>query len=118
MKYQIRKVESITILRATCVVELDDKKFRKLTDDPYTGETAEDFANYLAYKNLEDLSIEMEDICVKTAKKLMEIKESAWEEYASSLDKGSDIHLQVGEKDESYRKTGGFRVDEHVESRD
>ena len=116
MKYQIRKVESITILRATCVVELDEKKFKKLSD-PYTGTTAEDFANYLADKDFEELSIEMEDVCVKTAQKLMDIKESAWEEYSSSLDNGSDTHLQVGEKDESYRKTGGFRIDEHVECR-
>ena len=117
MEYQIRKVEEITIYRCTNVVELDDKKFKKLSEDPYTGTTAEDFANYLADKNFEELSIVMEDICPKTAEKLMEIVEGGWEEYASSLDKYSNIHLQVGEKDESYRKTGGFRVDEHVESR-
>ena len=116
MKHQIRKVESITILRATCVVELDDKKFKKLAD-PYTGTTAEDFANYLADKDFEELSYEMEDIDMETASKLMEIKDSVWEEYASSLDKGSDVHLQVGEKDDAHYKTGGFRVDEHVECR-
>lgn len=117
MKYQIRKVESITVHRATCVVELDDKKFRKLPDDPYTGETAEDFAKYLADVDFESLSFQMEDVDPKLAAKLMEINESSWEEYASSLDHGSTVYLQIGEKDESYHKTGGFRVDEHVESR-
>ena len=117
MKHQIRKVEEITIWRATCVVELDDKKFKKLSEDPYTGNTAEEFANYLADKNFEDLSIIMEDICMETAQNLMHIVESPWEEYASSLDKYSNVHLQIGEKDEAYRKSGGFRVDEDVESR-
>jgi len=97
-------------------VELNDKKFKKMSD-PYTGTTAEDFANYLADKDFEELSFEMEDICDKTAKKLMEIKNSIWEECASSLDKGSDVYLQVGKKDDAHYKTGGFRVDEHVECR-
>jgi hypothetical protein len=117
MKHQIRKVEEITIWRATNVVELDDKKFKKLSEDPYTGTTAEDFANYLADKNFEELSLIMEDICPKTAQALMDIVESPWEEYASSLDKYSNIHIQIGEKDEAYRKSGGFRVDEDVQSR-
>lgn len=116
MKYQIRKVESITIHRATCVVELDDEHFRELSE-PYTGNTAEEFANYLADKNFEDLSYEVEDIDIDTGDKLREVVESSWEEYASSLDKGSDVRLQLGEKDAAYHRTGGFRVDEHVESR-
>jgi hypothetical protein len=113
MKYQIRKVESVTIYRTTCVVELDDKKFRKL-DEPYTGNTAEEFAQYLADKNFEELSFDLDS---KTADKIMQIKDSDWEEYASSLDKGSEVYLQVGEKDEAFYKTGGFRVDEQVECR-
>lgn len=114
MKYQIRKVEAITIYRATCVVELDDKKFRKLEDDPYTGDTAEEFVQYLADKDFESLASEVDE---KTASKLMQIKESEWTEYSNSCEHGSDVHLQIGESDESYRKTGGVRVDEQVESR-
>jgi len=113
MKYQIRKSESITILRCTESVELDDKKFRKLSDNPYTGETQEDFMNYIAGLDLEDLPYDLDD---KTAQKLYSLQQSEWTEYASSLDKGSNVWLQIGAKDESYWKTGGFRVDDQTET--
>ena len=113
MKHQIRKVESITILRATCVVELDDKKFRKLEDNPYTGETPEEFMVYLASM---DFECPPDDLDEKTKSKLMDIKESVWTEYANSCENGSDVWLQIGESDEEYRKTGGFRVDDQIES--
>jgi hypothetical protein len=116
MKYQIRKVESIKIQRATCVVELDDEHFREL-GEPYTGNTAEEFAQYLADKDLQELSYEVEDVDIETGDKLRDVANSDMEEYASSAAEGSDIWLQLGEKDEAYYKSGGFRVDEHVESR-
>jgi hypothetical protein len=113
MKHQIRKVESITIYRSTCVVELDDNKFRKLEDTPYTGNSQEEFMTYLASL---DFEFPPEDLDDKTASKLMEIKESEWTEYSNSCEHGSDVWLQIGEADESYRKTGGFRVDDQIES--
>jgi len=116
MKYQIRKVESITIHRATCVIEVDDQYFRELCD-PYTGNSAEEFAKYLAGIDLEELSYEVEDTDMETGDKLRDLAASSWEQYASSAEDGSDIFLQIGEKDESYYKSGGFRIDEHIESR-
>jgi len=113
MKHQIRKVEQITIYRATCVVELDDKKFRKLEDNPYTGNTPEEFMAYLANMDFCDPPYDLDE---KTAAKLTEITDSEWTEYSSSLDKGSNVWLQIGEKDEEYRKTGGFRVDDEIET--
>ena len=116
MKHQIRKAESITVYRATCVIEIDDEHFREL-NDPYTGNSPEEFAEYLANKDLEELSYEVEDVDIATGDKLRDLSESSWEEYANSCEKGSEVYIQIGEQDEEYRKTGGFRVDEQVESR-
>ena len=107
MKHQIRKVESITILRSTIVVELDDKKFRKLEEKPYTGETQEDFMNYIADLDLHDLPY---DIDPKTGDELEKLRDSEWTEYASSLDKSSNVWVQIGKVDPEFRKTGGFNV--------
>lgn len=113
MKYQIRKVESITIYRSTCTVELDEKKFKKLKENPYKGNSQEEFMVYLATMDFENPPYDLDD---KTASKLYEIKNSEWTEYANSCEKGSDVWLQIGEADESYYKTGGFRVDDQIES--
>lgn len=113
MKYQIRKTESITLYRATKVVELDDKKFRKLEDNPYTGKTPEEFVTYLTLLDFQDPPYDLDE---DTAQLLRDIAESEYVEYANSCEKGSDVWLQIGKKDEQYRKTGGFRVDMQVES--
>lgn len=113
MKYQIRKTESITSYRATKVIELDDKKFRKLEDNPYTGTTSEEFMVYLASMDFQDPPYDLDE---KTAQLLRDIAESEFVEYGNSCEKSSDVWLQIGEKDEGYRKTGGFRVDDQIES--
>jgi len=113
MKYQIRKVEAITIYRSTVVVELDEKKFSKLEDNPFTGAGAEEFAEYLANLDFTDPPFDLDDDSVE---KLQKISESEWTEYASSADKGSSVWLQIGKEDSQHRRTGGFRVDQEVES--
>lgn len=104
---QIRKIEQITLFVATDPVEIDPEKFRNISD-PYTGNTEQEFVEYLArffpYSIPEDLDDETKNI-------LAELDEAGMEEYSSSLDKGANISLQAGEQDLSYRKTGGFRVD-------
>jgi hypothetical protein len=113
MKYQIRKAESITVYRATKVVELDDKKFKKLEDNPYTGKTAEEFMTYLASIDFQDPPYDLDE---DTADLLRDISEAQYVEYGNSCEKGSDVWLQIGEQDEEYRKTGGFRVDDQIET--
>lgn len=107
MKYQIRKAETITVYRATKAITLDDKRFRKLEDNPYTGNSEEEFLEYIAGLDFNDLPY---DLCSEQADLLAELSESEMEEYGSSLDKCSDIWIQIGEEDPEYRKTGGFDV--------
>ena len=33
-----------------------------------------------------------------------------WKEYANSCEKGETSWFQIGEKDEEYRRTGGFKI--------
>ena len=51
MKYQIRKRENVTLYEASEVVELDDKHFRKLKVNPYTGDSEEEFLKYISSIN-------------------------------------------------------------------
>jgi hypothetical protein len=113
MKHQIRKTEAITIYRATKVIVLDDKKFRKLDENPYTGDSPEEFMQYLAAMNFAEPPYDLDD---DTQELMQELAESEYVEYGSSAEKGSEIYLQIGEQDESYRKTGGFRVIDQTES--
>jgi hypothetical protein len=113
MKYKIRKAETVTSYRATCVVELDDKKFKKLEDNPYIGDTEEEFMVYLASLDFQDPPYDLDE---KTTQLLRSIAESSFEEYRNSCENGSDVWLQIGENDEAYYKTGGFKVNNQIES--
>lgn len=114
MKYQIRKVESVTSIRSSLVIELDPKKFKKLEINPYTGDSEEEFMTYMSEFDFEDPPYDLDD---NTSKLLMDLSNSTWEEYANSCEKGSNVWLQIGEKDSAYYKTGGFKVNDEIESR-
>ena len=112
MKYQIRKVEEITVWQATEVAELDPKKFKKLENNPYTGETEEDFLKYIQeFINTcryDGIPLDLDE---KTSMELDKmIDNCTWTEYANSCDKGETSWYQIGEKNEEYRKSGGFKV--------
>jgi hypothetical protein len=110
MKYQIRKVEEITIWQATEVVELDPKKFKKLEENPYNGNSEEDFLKYIAeFVNKCRYDGVPYDLDSKTADELDKMIENVkWTEYANSCEKGENSWYEIGEKDESYRRSGGF----------
>ena len=44
---ELRRCEKYTVYRSTETIKLDPEKFRNLEGYPYTGETDEDFLNYL-----------------------------------------------------------------------
>lgn len=113
MKYQIRKAEAITVYRASKVITLNDNDFRNLDENPYTGETEEDFMNYLAdfdFQNPPD------DLDFDTAQLLIDLVDASYEEYANSAEKGSDVYLQIGEANPEYWKTGGFKVNNETQT--
>jgi len=118
MKYQIRKVEEITIWQTTEVAELDPKKFKKLEDNPYTGETEEDFLKYIQefINNCRYDGIPY-DLDEKTASEIDKMVENInWKEYANSCEKGETSWFQIGEKNEEYHRTGGFKINHSVEN--
>jgi hypothetical protein len=118
MKYQVRKVEEITIWQATEVAELDPETFKNLEENAYTGETEEDFLKYIQgfIQSCRWDGIPS-DLDSDTADELDKMIENVkWTEYANSCEKGETSWLQIGEKDESYRKTGGFKINHDIEN--
>jgi len=118
MKYQIRKVEEITIWQATEVAELDPKKFKKLEDNPYTGNSEEEFLTYIqGFINTcrwDGVPLDLDtDVADELDKMIENVK---WTEYANSCEKGETSWYQLGKKNEEYRKTGGFEVQHTVEN--
>lgn len=112
MKYQIRKVEEITSWQATEVAELDPEAFKNLEENPYTGNSEEEFLNYIqefintcrwdGFPN--DLDPDATDELDKMVENVQ------WTQYANSCEKGETSWYQSGEKNEEYRKTGGFKI--------
>ena len=112
--YQIRKIQNYTTYLCSDVVTLDPEKFRDLSY-PYKGETEEDFLNYIngldddiIYDLLKELDKEtMEQF------KLITPDYINWKEYYNSNWDEDNSQFQIGEKDETYRKTGGFNPNSH-----
>jgi len=118
MKYQIRKVEEITIWQATEVAELDPEWFKNLEENAYTGGTEEDFLTYIqGFINKcrwDGMPWDIDGEAETQLDKM--IDNTKWTEYANSCEKGETSWLQIGEKDESYRKTGGFKINHDIEN--
>jgi hypothetical protein len=112
MKYQIRKVEEITSWLATEVAELDPEAFRNLENNAYTGNTEEEFLNYIqGFINTCRFDGQPDDLDLETGYEIDKMIENVnWTEYANSCNKGETSWFQIGEKDDSYRKTGGFKI--------
>ena len=110
MTYKIRKRENVTLYLASEVIELEDKPFRELEENPYTGDSQEEFLSYINNLNLEfdnapdELDYEVQDKLNKLGQNIK------WTEFGSSAQKGSDTWYELGEEDESYRRTGGFDI--------
>jgi hypothetical protein len=110
MKYQIRKVEQYTVWQATEVASLDPDDFKNLENNPYTGETEEDFLKYIVdFINTCRFDGFPDDLDGSIADELNKMIENVnWTEYNNSAWDGEESWYQIGEADESYRKSGGF----------
>ena len=106
MKYKIRKRENVTLYQASEVVELDDKPFRKLKDNPYTGDSEEEFLKYISNLNLyygetpEGLKDSVVDDLLKLGENVN------METFGSSAEKYANVWYESGEIGQS--KYGGF----------
>lgn len=105
MKYEVRKVEKVAIFLASPVIKLDTKAFKELEDNPYTGNSEEAFAKYLASLALYDLPWDLDD---DTKEVLESLSEAEMTQISSSAEHGENAWLEIGRTDPAYRKNGGF----------
>lgn len=92
---------------ASEVAELDDKKFKKLKDNPYTGNSEEEFLKYIA--NLDLWNIPELDLDAETISELEKLgPDGKLGEFGNSAEDSANIWFESGEEDEKYQKYGGF----------
>jgi hypothetical protein len=110
MTYKIRKRENIEVYMTSEIVELDPNDFRDLEENPYTGDSQEEFLKYIDNLNLqynepsEELDFEVQEELKKLGENL------SWTEFGNSAEKGSDSWYELGEEDSTYRRTGEFNI--------
>ena len=112
MAYQLRKVERYTNWEATEAVTLNPDDFTTLTT-PYTGNTEEEFMNYiqeLYHEDWYEICEELEELgSMDSADALSTLFEGEMEVYSSTTEKEEDMWVEVGEVNEEYSKYGGFK---------
>lgn len=108
MKVHIRKCEVFTVVQATESVELDPKKFRKIKEYPYTGNSDREFLEYIAGFDFFELPDDLDDDIRDKLEKIG--NEAQMQQIRSSLDDREEIWFELGEPDTAYRKNGEFRT--------
>lgn len=107
MKYQIRKATKYTVFSSSEIAELDPEDFRNHENNPYEGNTEEEFIQYIKQFDFDDT----EGLSSETFDELLKIFDNPdmTEHYSTSQDY-EESWFEVGEKNEKIRKTGGFDV--------
>jgi hypothetical protein len=105
MKYQLRKCEKYTSWMAGPVADFDPEDFRNHENNPYEGNSEEEFMNYIHNFEIDDVD-GLSDSTIDELYKLSNDCEMT--EYSNSAWKYADIWFEIGEANEEYRKTGGF----------
>ena len=106
MKFNIRKVESVTLQLASSPIELDTEDFKNLGDYSYTGFNEIDFINYINNLILNGLPPDLNE---ELSELVMSLEDPEMREYANSADSGSNAHIEIGYLDPEYRRAGGFK---------
>ena len=105
MKYQIRKAAKVTTIYSTCVIELEPEDFRNHENNPYQGNSEEEFILYLRVFNSEDT----DGLSDESYSALMEIFDHPELNIIySTTEDCEDSWLEIGEKNPQCRKAGGF----------
>jgi len=109
MKYQIRKVAQCTVFTSSEVAELDPEDFRNHESNPYKGNSEEEFIQYIANFYFDDT--ETETFSSETVDELLKIFDGpTMTQHYSTVQDFEDSWFEVGEKNEQFRKAGGFDV--------
>lgn len=104
----VRKRRSVTIYEASDPVTFSHKEIqslRELESEPFEGESAQDFVKYLLDLYPDD---HYDSLDLPLYEKLMSLNE--FNEYANSLEKGSNECVEYGEIDPAYHRFGGFNA--------
>ena len=122
---EIRECEKYTIWLARPSISVEVDLFRRLEEDPFTGDDESDFIYWILSRFMHgwcdnDLSVN-KTLAEKSGyesdpeARIREILEELFgedksdlEEFAHSAEKYQDNWWEIGESDESYGKTGGF----------
>jgi hypothetical protein len=111
MKYYIRKTESARVAYANKPIELDPEEFKNLENNPYTGNEAHEFLEYIYSLRWDAEAGDFpEDLDFETQQKLEELFQGEMKEIYNSASDVDESFLELGEPNEKYRKTGGFDV--------
>ena len=116
-KLYLRRCEKYTIWEATAEpIEVDVDKLRKC-EPPYEGSTTEELWAYIQKNILDDWDMEfVENEHNKEVYGEDELQDLLLEDgyhdrkvYSDSREKFGDDWVELGHKNEEYRKTGGFQ---------
>ena len=109
MKYTIRKRENITLYLASEPAELNDEHFRALEENPYTGNSEEEFLKYISEFNFyDDQPLDLDE---ESASELQKLGfDSEMIEFDNSAQKGSDSWFESGVVDKKYSRYGDFNA--------
>mgnify|MGYP000073327165 CR=1 FL=1 len=103
--YQIRKVESFTVLQHTTTANLDPEKFRQFG---YEGDSEQEFLDFITELEFDEIYEELDE---ETRNELGSIKSDyEWTEYYNSAWDGENSWYEIGEENPEWRRTGGFEV--------
>ncbi len=103
--YQLRKVESYTLLQHTETANLDPEKFRKFG---YEGDSEEEFLYFIQDLEFDDVYEELDE---EVRNELSKIKEDYyWTEYYNSAWDGENSWYEIGKDNKEWTKTGGFEI--------
>lgn len=107
MKYQIRKAAKYTVFSSSEIAELDPEDFRNHENNPYEGDSEEEFVEYISQFDYDDL----EGLSDDTIQELLKIFDNpAMSDHYSTIEDYEESWYELGEKNPYIRKAGGFDV--------
>jgi len=104
MKLNIRKCTKATVFYQSEIAEIDTDDFKNHEDNPFEGETEEEFLEYL--KNFDfDSTYGLSEESIEEIRKIFE---PTLEEYYTTTSDWEESWMESGEIEPTARKTGGF----------
>lgn len=104
-KMHFRKIAKVTSFQTSEIIELNPEDFRNHENNPYEGNSNEEFFEYIKAFDHDDT----DGLSDETIEALAKIGyETVFTEYYNSTQDGEETYLEMGKADPAYRKAGGF----------